>query len=95
MPSISYENNLLKCYYDSIGLNGFYYAYIIPGMKNVIQGVGRLIRTKEDYGSVLLIDDRYRQYNYRNLFRKEWKNAKNIKNDYEIIENLNIFYKKY
>ena len=94
MPSISYENNVLKKYYDSIGLDGFYYAYVIPGMKNVIQGVGRLIRTKNDYGSVLLIDDRYKQSNYRKLFRKEWKNAKNVKNDYEIIENLNIFYKK-
>jgi DNA excision repair protein ERCC-2 len=94
MPSISYENNVLKKYYDSIGLDGFYYAYVIPGMKNVIQGVGRLIRTKNDYGSVLLIDDRYKQSNYRKLFRKERKNAKNVKNDYEIIENLNIFYKK-
>ena len=94
MPSICYENNIIKDYYNSIGLDGFYYSYIIPGMKNVIQGVGRLIRTKNDYGSVLLIDERYKQSNYRNLFRKEWKNAQIVKNDYEIIENLNIFYKK-
>ena len=94
MPSISFENNAVKKYYDLIGLNGFYYAYIIPGMKNVIQSVGRLIRTASDYGSVLLIDERYKQINYKNLFRKERKNIKNIKNDYEIIENLNIFYKK-
>ena len=63
-------------------------------MKNVIQSVGRLIRTSSDYGSVLLIDERYKQPIYRKLFRKEWKNVKIIKNDYEIIENLNIFYKK-
>lgn len=94
MPSICYENNIIKDYYNSIGLDGFYYSYIIPGMKNVIQGVGRLIRTENDYGSVLLIDERYKQSNYRNLFRKEWKNAQIVKNDYEIIENLNIFYKK-
>ena len=94
MPAISFENNAVKNYYDFVNLDGFYYAYIIPGMKNVIQSVGRLIRTSSDYGSVLLIDERYKQPNYRKLFRKEWKNLKIIKNDYEIIENLNIFYKK-
>ena len=94
MPSVSYENNAVKNYYELIGLNGFYYAYVIPGMKNVIQSIGRLIRSKTDYGSVLLIDERYSQTNYKKLFRKEWKNIKIVKNDYEIIENLNIFYKK-
>ena len=94
MPSVSFENNEIKEYYDSIGLNGFYYAYTIPGMKNVTQAVGRLIRSSSDYGTVLLIDSRYGWSTYKNLFRKEWKNYKIIKNDYDIIRNLNIFYKK-
>lgn len=94
MPSISFENNEIKNYYESLGLDGFYYAYLIPGMKNVTQAVGRLIRSTTDRGGVLLIDSRYNYPNYKKLFRKEWKSYKIIRNDYDIINNLNIFYKK-
>ena len=43
-----------------------------------MQAVGRLIRTENDKGIALLIDDRYCSSPYSTLFKDEW-------NDYEII----------
>ncbi|MBD7913900.1 ATP-dependent DNA helicase [Clostridium sp. Sa3CUN1] len=68
-PKISNEGDIIKDYYQE---KGFDYAYIYPGVNKVMQAVGRVIRTENDKGRVLLIDDRYYTLKYRSLFPKEW-----------------------
>ena len=41
-------------------------------MNKVLQSAGRVIRTKEDRGIVLLLDERFLQRAYRELFPVEW-----------------------
>ena len=65
----------LKNYYDERGLSGFDYAFRYPGMNKVLQAAGRVIRTKEDTGTILLLDERFLNRDYRNLFPGEWSNA--------------------
>lgn len=72
LPGISIERNLLKNYYDEKENTGFEYAYIYPGMNKVSQAAGRVIRDKEDKGSVLLLDDRFLKNPYRGLLPKSW-----------------------
>lgn len=48
---------------------GFAYAYRYPGMNKVLQAAGRVIRTKTDRGIVLLLDERFLQRSYQELFR--------------------------
>lgn len=67
LPQVGTERNLIKYYFDELNLEGYHYAYTYPGMNKVLQGIGRLIRTKEDYGIILLIDDRYNTPLYRAL----------------------------
>ena len=55
-------------------MNGFEYAYVYPGMNKVLQAAGRVIRTKEDVGIILLLDERFLEYNYSRLFPREWDN---------------------
>lgn len=55
---------------------GYPYAYIIPGFNKVMQAVGRVIRTEDDKGTVLLIDTRYGQREYLELFPYEWQHAR-------------------
>ena len=43
-----------------------------PGMNKVQQAAGRVIRTMEDRGAVLLLDDRFCGNSYGALFPKEW-----------------------
>jgi DNA excision repair protein ERCC-2 len=73
LPQVGLERNLMKDYYDQAGRNGFDYAYIYPGMGKVLQAGGRLIRTDEDTGTLLLVDDRFENSPYRELLPAEWK----------------------
>jgi Rad3-related DNA helicase len=42
-------------------------------MNKVLQAAGRLIRSEEDTGTLLLIDDRYKSSLYQSLMPDEWK----------------------
>lgn len=67
IPQIGLERDLIKHYFDQVEKEGYHYAYTYPGMNKVLQAVGRLIRTEEDRGVILLIDDRYRMSLYQNM----------------------------
>ncbi|QYR21912.1 ATP-dependent DNA helicase [Paenibacillus sp. sptzw28] len=73
LPQVCLERNIMKDYFDAAGKNGFDYAYVYPGMNKVLQAGGRLIRSEQDRGSLLLIDDRYLQPHYRRLLPPEWE----------------------
>ncbi len=60
-------------YYNKQKGVGFDYAYKFPGMNKVQQAAGRVIRTEQDKGIVVLIDDRFNQMGYKKLFPKEWE----------------------
>ena len=66
------EIQSIKEYYNSIGKNGFDYAYVYPGIIKVLQAAGRCIRTEKDKGVVLLLDDRYFTNKYKRLLPREW-----------------------
>ncbi len=72
LPGISNENNIIKEYYDVKSECGYDYAYTFPGMNNVLQAAGRVIRRDEDRGIVILIDDRYADPKYKLLFPPQW-----------------------
>ena len=78
LPMVSDEREILKNKYDEEGFNGFDYAYRYPGMNKVLQAAGRVIRTEEDTGVVLLLDERFLQQSYVKLFPREWKNVKQV-----------------
>ena len=78
LPQIGKENDLIRDYHDRRSGKGFDYAYKDPGMNKVLQAVGRLIRSETDRGAALLIDDRYMQEEYRELFTR-------IYSEYEVV----------
>ena len=76
IPQIGNEREILRSYYEERGENGFDYAYRYTGMNKVLQAAGRVIRTSEDRGIILLLDERFQQREYRNLFPVEWSDRK-------------------
>lgn len=74
LPQLSFERNLMKDYFNTLDLDGYLYSYAYPGMNKVMQAVGRLIRSETDRGVALLIDDRYLERRYREMFKNEWQN---------------------
>ena len=75
-PQINPLTQERRHYFDEKFGEGHRYAYVIPGFNKVMQAVGRVIRTETDEGSVLLIDDRYMDKEYLDLFPHEWQHAK-------------------
>lgn len=73
LPQVCRERELLKEYFDKRGVRGFDYAYVYPGMNKVQQSAGRVIRTEEDMGVILLLDERFRERRYQETFPREWE----------------------
>lgn len=72
LPMMSFENNLIKSYFDLYNQKGFEYAYQYPGINKVMQAAGRVIRNEEDRGVILLLDKRLSQQFYRRLLPRDW-----------------------
>lgn len=80
LPQVCLERDILRKYFQDKNDMGFEYAYIYPGMNKVLQAAGRVIRTENDRGVVLLIDERFSNYNYKGLFPDEWSHLKKVRN---------------
>ena len=72
LPMVCNERELFRNYYEEKSGQGFAYAYLYPGMNKVQQAAGRVIRTIEDAGCILLLDNRFGTSSYRDLFPREW-----------------------
>lgn len=78
IPQISFERDLIKDFFDEKFKMGYEFAYKYPGFNKVLQSAGRVIRTEEDKGTVLLIDSRLLQPSYVNLFPQHWRGYKRL-----------------
>lgn len=72
IPQISFERNILKNHFQNKLKKGYDYAYIYPGMVKVNQSGGRVIRSEDDKGVVLLIDKRFSIEPYSKLLPSHW-----------------------
>lgn len=83
LPQVCGEREILRKYFDEKGDNGFDFAYKYPGMNKVLQAAGRVIRTAEDIGIVVLLDERFLHSSYKSMFPREWE-------DFEIVSSSRI-----
>ena len=95
LPQICYEREILKAYYEERNVfgTGFDYAYRYPGINKVLQAAGRVIRTSEDKGVIILMDDRFTYSQTKNLFPREWEQAE-ICNINTIEDKIECFWKE-
>jgi Rad3-related DNA helicase len=73
LPQVNGENEALRAHYQLAFGSGYGFAYRYPGMHKVLQAAGRVIRSEEDRGVVLLLDDRYAQAAYRELLPEHYR----------------------
>lgn len=92
LPQICLERNIIKDYFQGRNGKGYEYSYVYPGFIKILQGVGRLIRTENDKGVILLIDERYSEFSYRKLFPKEWYPNVIVRNKNEISKTIKEFW---
>lgn len=92
MGSITSEQNILKEYYDATRENGMDYAYVYPGFNNVLQAAGRVIRSEQDRGIVVLIDARYADPKIQKLFPAHWQHIKFTSDPFALQEMIDRFW---
>lgn len=79
-------------YFSEKSENGMEYAYIYPGMNRVLQAAGRVIRSEEDRGVVVLIDDRFATPVYRGIFPAHWRGLTYVGDERSLREYLRRFW---
>ena len=94
LPQICHEREILRQYYEGRQMDGFAYAYRYPGMNKVLQAAGRVIRTKEDKGVILLLDDRFWDRDYQEIFPREWQDRTGCRLD-TVEDAVETFWKRF
>ncbi len=92
LPQVCNERNILKRYFDEQLGTGFDYAYTYPGINRVLQAAGRVIRTENDMGVVILLDERFSFQNYRELMPSDWSPIARASDDCGLTEVLEDFW---
>ena len=92
LPGLSNERNMIQEYFDQTSGQGYDYAYTFPGMNQVLQAVGRVIRRDEDRGVAVLVDDRYATGRYRSLFPRHWEGVQYAGNASSLAEIMRRFW---
>ena len=78
IPQVGKEREQLREFFEEQKGRGFDYAYRYPGMNKVQQAAGRVIRTSEDRGVILLLDERFLQSDNRRTFPREWNDYRTV-----------------
>jgi Rad3-related DNA helicase len=73
LPQVNPLNEELRRRLDRAFGAGWDYAYLYPGLRKVVQAAGRVIRTREDRGTVVLVDDRWGRPEVRALLPGWWQ----------------------
>ena len=69
LPQPDARVRAMQQYHQEQGEDGFFLCMTLPGMVRVMQAAGRLIRTEQDSGALLLIDSRFCAPRTRALLR--------------------------
>jgi DNA excision repair protein ERCC-2 len=72
LPGFDLERECIRDYFERKTGRGFEYAYVYPAMARVVQAAGRVIRTPDDRGLILLCDRRFVQERYTQVMPTEW-----------------------
>jgi DNA excision repair protein ERCC-2 len=72
LPTFDLIREEMRRYYEEHYGAGFDYAYTYPAMAKAVQAAGRVIRTEQDKGIIVLMDDRFIQPAYSKSMPQDW-----------------------
>jgi DNA excision repair protein ERCC-2 len=73
LPQYHLENEEKRSYYDKqYNQQGLEYTYIYPAMAKAIQSAGRVIRSENDKGLIVFMDNRFLQTAFSNCMPSDW-----------------------
>jgi len=72
LPPVGLERTAMRHYFDRATQRGFAHAMLYPGMQRVIQSAGRVHRTPDDRGVIVLLDRRFAERPYAACLPPHW-----------------------
>jgi DNA excision repair protein ERCC-2 len=90
LPAVCPERDLIRGYFDQWG-TGFDFAYRFPGINRVLQAAGRVIRSDQDRGAILLVDRRFCHREYQRLLPSHWT-PERVSSPQQLETHLNTFW---
>lgn len=72
IPQVNPVNEEMRRRMATLFGSGYEYAYLYPGLRKVVQAAGRVIRSREDRGTVVLVDRRYARPGVQALLPAWW-----------------------
>lgn len=72
LPSFDVERETMREFYHETYREGFEYAYTYPAMAKAVQAAGRVIRTEQDKGIIVLMDNRFLEKSYSKTMPADW-----------------------
>lgn len=94
LPQVGPRQEQLREHFEETRGSGFDYAYRYPGMNKVLQAAGRVIRTPQDKGVVLLIDDRFTAPDTRRLMPPHWDHLRTVTSAEQLEAELTDFWNR-
>ncbi len=94
LPQLNIQQDTIMDYFHQNGGQGYEYAYRYPGMNKVLQAAGRVIRSEDDRGAVLLIDERYGHRSYKELFPRHWCQRLIVRDARAVRTTLEVFWRR-
>lgn len=91
LPAVTFEQEIIREYFEENTDHGFLYAYVYPGMNRVIQAAGRVIRGDADRGVIVLLGKRLLQEPYRGVWEEVFPDAVRTTTTEEIAGRLRRF----
>jgi len=84
-------SELRRQYFDGHEADGYALAYQFPGWQRVVQTAGRLIRSEDDKGVLVLVDPRHARGDYKRLWPPHWK-VNIVRSNAQCIEDVAQFW---
>ncbi len=72
LPNFDFERERMREHYEASFKQGAEFAYTYPAMAKAIQAAGRIIRSENDHGIIVLMDDRFLSETYAKTMPKDW-----------------------
>jgi len=85
LPQANIERRLLQKWYQERFSEGFRYAWLVPGMSRVVQAAGRIIRTEDDVGAIVLVGRRFLRSEYAAMLPPEWRPIRSQEPDVDLL----------
>ncbi len=94
IPPPSIRKELLRMVYDSEEEPGYIKAYVLPAVIKVVQAAGRLIRSENQRGAIILVGERFTKPYYSNLLPAYMREAFAFTTDAELLESLQKWWRR-